>query len=147
MRTKILLMALVITVDDTVANGEGKHPDFLVKTVANLPTKTFGGGFEVKEVIHPKNDDINPGFSTAYISLEPHQKTKPHKLAASNQVFFVLEGEADLHIGDTTITAKPGMTIYIAPDVWHWAENKGDRKFVFLCIVSPPWYQREEIVK
>ncbi|MCD6532195.1 cupin domain-containing protein [bacterium] len=144
---RLSAVIVLLSVSAAVIFAGGGHPQFVVKKVSECPPKAFGGGFEVREVLHPKNEDVNPGFSTAYITLGPHQKTKPHKLAASNQVFFVLEGEADLHIGDTTITATPGMAIYIAPDVWHWAENNGDKKFVFLCIVSPPWYQREEIIE
>ena len=124
-----------------------KNIDYLVKELSQCPSKVYGGGFLVKEVIHPKNDGVNPGFSTAYIVLKSHKKTEPHKLSNSNQVFFVIKGKAKIHIGNKVINAKPNMAIYINKNVWQWAENDTDNDFVFLCIVSPPWYKKEEVVK
>ena len=140
----VLIAAIFLSVP---AFGKSKQPEFLVKNALKCPQKVYGGGFLVREVIHPKNDGVNPGFSTAYITLKPHSKTEPHKLTKSAQVYFVLKGSAIVHIGSKTVKAKPNTAIYIAPNVWQWAENPNDKDFVFLCIVSPPWSEKEEIVK
>ncbi|WP_022670560.1 cupin domain-containing protein [Hippea alviniae] len=139
----VLIAAIFLSVP---AFGKSKQPEFLVKNALKCPQKVYGGGFLVREVIHPKNDGVNPGFSTSYITLKPHSKTEPHKLTKSAQVYYILKGEAILHIGNKTVKAKPNMAIYIAPNVIQWAENKSNRDFVFLCIVSPPWYKSEEKV-
>ncbi len=145
---RFMATLLVLIVSLCFSTGaQAKDRNFLVKKVSQCPVKVFGGGFLVREVIHPKNDGVNPGFSTAYIVLKAHSKTKPHKLTKSAQVYFILKGKAILHIGNKKITAKPNMAIYIAPNVWQWAENRSNKDFVFLCIVSPPWYKKEEIVK
>ena len=128
------------------ALAKSNKVDFLIKDTFKCPQKVYGGGFLVREVIHPKNDGVNPGFSTAYITLKPHSKTEPHKLIKSAQVYYILKGEAILHIGEKTIKVKPNMAIYIAPNITQWAENKSNSDFVFLCIVSPPWYKSEEKV-
>ncbi len=121
-------------------------PSFLIKKVSNCPSGVYGGGFEVREVIHPRNDGVNPGFSTAYVTLKPHGRTVPHKLTKSSQVYFVVKGKAILHLGNRSFEVGPNTAIYIAPGVWQWAENRWDEPFAFICIVAPPWYKAEEVV-
>ncbi len=123
-----------------------EEPSFLVKRVSQCPPKIYGGGFVVREVIHPKNDGVNPGFSTAYVVLKPRSKTTPHRLTESAQVYFVLRGRAILHIGNSTMEVGPNTAIYIAPGIWQWAENRWDEPFAFLCMVAPPWSKGEEVV-
>ncbi len=141
-RVFLSLLIVFVVVSPLYAGGV----EFLVKRVSQCPVKVFGGGFNVREVIHPKNDGVNPGFSVAYITLGAHRSTAPHKLTRSAQVYFILDGVALLHVGGKTIRVEPGMAIYIAPNVVQWAENRSDSEFTFLCIVSPPWSKAEEVV-
>ncbi len=125
---------------------QAKTPDYIVKKVKNIPVITAGGGYMVKEVIHPKNDNINSGFSLAYIRLPQGKKTEPHILKSSSQAFYILKGKAILHIGKDKIEVSPGTAVYIAPGVVQWTENIGRGDFVFLCVVSPPWRASDEEV-
>ncbi len=128
--------------------GWAKEPLFLVKEANRCPKVKTGGGFKVTELIHRKNDGVDPGFSVAYIELEPGKKTEPHRLLTSSQVYYVIKGTAILHVGNKSFEVHPGSVVYIAPTVVQWAENKSNNPFVFLCVVSPPWRpEDEEIVK
>ncbi len=122
-------------------------PDYVIKNVKDIKEIVAGGGYTVKEVIHPKNDPVNPGFSIAYIKLPPGKSTKPHFLKSSSQVFYILKGSAVFHIGNETKQVKEGMAIYLAPGVVQWAENKSGQDFEFICVVSPPWRADDEVVK
>ena len=124
-----------------------KDPQVLVKTLADSHKMTAGGGFSVVELLNPRNDKVDPGFSIAYVSLQPGKATEPHKLLNSSQVYYVVKGEAVLHANGKTLTLKPGMAVYLAPGVVQWAENRGHEEFAFLCVVSPPWRPGEEVVK
>ncbi len=146
MRSISLLESFVVVVL-LIVPAFAKTPEYLVKHLNRSPEGVYGGGFIVREVIHPKNDPVNPGFSTAYVILKPHSKTKPHRLLESSQVYFVIKGRAILHVASKSIAVTPNTAIYIAPGVWQWAENPYDNDFVFLCIVSPPWSKNEEVVK
>ncbi len=124
-----------------------KAPRVLIKTLQDSHKMTAGGGFSVTELIHPRNDRVNPGFSLAYISLSPGGKTKPHYLRTSSQVFYITRGTAILHLDGKSYRVHPGTAIYLAPGVTSWAENNGKRDFSFVCVVCPPWQGKEEVVK
>lgn len=62
-------------------------------------------------------DTLKPGFS-----LGRHH----HKIMT--EVFYILEGEVELIFDDELITAKPGDTITVPPNVWHAARcEKGGK--------------------
>jgi len=122
-------------------------PDYVIKNVKDIKEIVAGGGYIVKEVVHPKNDPVNSGFSIAYIKLPPGKSTKPHYLKSSSQVFYILKGSAIFHIGSDVKRVSEGMAIYLAPGVIQWAENKGETEFEFICVVSPPWRADDEVVK
>ncbi len=140
LRVAILFMALVFA-GSSLWSGE---PKVLIKTLKDSHTMTAGGGFKVIELIHPRNDGVDPGFSTAYVELGPRRSTKPHRLLTSSQVYYVLKGSAILHAGESTYKVKPGMAIYIAPGVFQWVENREDEPFAFICVVCPPWRAEDE---
>ncbi len=55
-------------------------------------------------------DALKPGF---YLPRHHHK--------IMTEVFYILEGEVELLFDDETITAKPGDTVTVPPNVWHAA--------------------------
>lgn len=64
-------------------------------------------------------DTLKPGFY-----LERHH----HKIMT--EVFYILEGEVTLIFDDETVTAMPGDTITVPPNVWHAASCKEGGKML-----------------
>ncbi len=145
LRNSLIMLLLVGSV--TALRAEMKGPLILVKKVDSCKVVTAGGGFKVYEVINPKNDSVNPGFSIARVELAKGKSTLPHRLRTSAQVYYILSGEGILHIEDSTMKIAPGDAIYIAPGLYQWAENTGDTTLTFICVVSPPWRAYDEEVK
>lgn len=62
-------------------------------------------------------DTLKPGF---YLGRHHHK--------IMTEVFYILEGEVTLIFDDESITAKPGNTITVPPNVWHAARcEKGGK--------------------
>nr|WKN38855.1 cupin domain-containing protein [Tunicatimonas sp. TK19036] len=62
-------------------------------------------------------DTLKPGF---YLGRHHHK--------IMTEVFYILEGEVTLIFDDESITAKPGDTITVPPNVWHAARcEKGGK--------------------
>lgn len=64
-------------------------------------------------------DTLKPGF---YLARHHHK--------IMTEVFYVLEGKVDLIFDDETITAGPGDTITVPPNVWHAASCKDGGKML-----------------
>lgn len=62
-------------------------------------------------------DTLKPGF---YLARHHHK--------IMTEVFYILEGEVELIFDDETITAGPGDTVTVPPNVWHAAKcEKGGK--------------------
>jgi quercetin dioxygenase-like cupin family protein len=62
-------------------------------------------------------DTLKPGF---YLGRHHHK--------IMTEVFYILEGEVELIFDDESITAGPGDTITVPPNVWHAAKcEKGGK--------------------
>ena len=67
-------------------------------------------------------DTLKPGF---YLGRHHHK--------IMTEVFYILQGEVELIFDDETITAKPGDTVTVPPNVWHAARctNGGKMLTIF----------------
>lgn len=59
----------------------------------------------------------------------------PH---AGEEWGYVLEGTADLHIGDRTYVVKKNMSFYFAAEKLHYIENTHKRPLKFIWVSTPP---------
>jgi mannose-6-phosphate isomerase-like protein (cupin superfamily) len=100
------------------------------------------------ELLHPfhEKENIQVGFSLAHAILKPGQRSRPHKLKNASEVYYILEGEGRLAIGDETVAVKAGQAVYIPPDAVQSLENIGPGNLKFLCLVCPPWQATDEEV-
>jgi quercetin dioxygenase-like cupin family protein len=74
-------------------------------------------------------DHLKPGF---FLARHHHKKMI--------EVFYVLEGSVEFEFDDETITAQPGTTLNVPPDVWH--EVRSSEGARLLTIFSPGGFDR-----
>ncbi len=120
----------------------------IVKNISECVEFLAGDNSWIREVLHPKNDNIQQCFSLAYAIVKPKEKTLPHKLKASVEVYFILKGKGIMHINDESKEVSENDAVYIPPGSVQWIENTSDENLEFICVVSPPWNENdEEILK
>ncbi|MEJ8542008.1 cupin domain-containing protein [Methanothermobacter wolfeii] len=101
-------------------------------------------GTLICEFLHPHREDLEMGFSVAHAALKPGESSLPHRLRKSVEVYYILEGGGEMHIGDESRKVKPGDIIYIPASSTQYIRNTGESDLSFLCMVSPPWRQEDE---
>jgi mannose-6-phosphate isomerase-like protein (cupin superfamily) len=98
------------------------------------------------ELIHPlKENFFEISYSLAHLILEPSEKSQPHKLINSSELYYILEGNGIIHVDSETAKIKSGQAIYVPPNSVQFIENCGKVDLKFLCIVSPPWRSSDDI--
>jgi len=98
----------------------------------------------LREILNPHREpDLACRYSLAEARVAPGQSTLPHKLKMS-EVYYILEGEAEMRIGDDRQNVGPGQAIYIPPHSTQSIKNTGRRELVFLCLVDPAWRAEDE---
>ena len=73
----------------------------------------------------------------ALFRYEPEQIGPSHCHAEEAEVYYVLEGEGTLQLGDAIVELREGVTVYIPPGVEHETKNTGGGELKFLGIFSP----------
>ena len=117
----------------------------LVKYLKDCREFIAGDDSILREILHPKKEDIQIHYSLAHAKVEVGQKTKPHKLKSS-EVYYVTTGQGLMHIDQESFQVGPESAIYIPPGAVQFIENTGDSDLKFLCIVDPAWRQEDEQV-
>jgi mannose-6-phosphate isomerase-like protein (cupin superfamily) len=100
----------------------------------------------LREILHPDKADLSLRYSLAHAKLKPNTTSYPHSLKTS-EVYYILEGEARMHINNETAIVGAGDTIYIPPRARQFIENIGASDLKFLCIVDPAWRREDEEVE
>jgi mannose-6-phosphate isomerase-like protein (cupin superfamily) len=102
-------------------------------------------GTTIKQFFHPHNTLNGINYSIAQFTLEPQKKSKLHKLTSS-EIYYILEGNGNLKIGNESIPVQKDDSVYVPPNSDQMIENKGDNDLRFLCIVEPAWKSEDETI-
>lgn len=100
------------------------------------------------ELLHPDNvigaEDLS--CSIAHALVAPGEETLPHLLRRSAELYYILSGIGEMHIGDEAEPVLPGQIVLIPPGARQFIRNTGSTDLVFLCIVAPKWQAEDEIL-
>jgi mannose-6-phosphate isomerase-like protein (cupin superfamily) len=80
--------------------------------------------------------------SLAEASLVDGQATERHYHAATEEIYFVLEGRGEMEVDGARRDVGPGDAILIPPGAWHELRAAGG-PMRFLCCCAPP-YRHED---
>jgi mannose-6-phosphate isomerase-like protein (cupin superfamily) len=83
-------------------------------------------------------------YSLAYAKIHSGKSSRPHRLRTSSELYFILQGEARMHVDEEEVLVTPGVAILVPPGATQYLENQGSSDLTFLCIVSPPWKPDDE---
>jgi mannose-6-phosphate isomerase-like protein (cupin superfamily) len=102
-----------------------------LRSIATAEPFTTKDGSTIRELHHTDRQSL------AEATLEPGQATERHFHAATEEIYFVLEGEGDLEIDGGIRRVEPGDAALIPPGARHQITAHGMLRF--LCCCSPPY--------
>lgn len=96
---------------------------------------------------------VRPGierkaFGSENVTLALHRLHPGHALLPHShpheQLVYILDGEVDFHIGESTLRLGPGGLAVVPPGVVHYAELVGDKPALNLDVFTParPEYEQ-----
>jgi len=104
-----------------------------------------GDGTRLRELLNPLKDVLDLRYSLAVARVEPGGTTFLHRLATS-EVYFLLDGEGEMHIDGERRVVTRGQAVYIPPGATQQITNTGSVELVFACIVDPAWRKEDETI-
>jgi len=94
---------------------------------------TTKDGSTIRELMH------TAAQSLAEATLAPGQQTERHYHAASEELYYLVDGEGELEIDGERTPVTVGDAILIPPGAWHQITATGGSELRFLCCCAPPY--------
>jgi len=117
----------------------------IIKDLKNCVKFIAGDSTILRELLHPDKADLHLRYSLAHARVKPGKTSYPHQLKSS-EVYYILEGEGTMHIGNESADVRSNQAVYIPPNTKQYIQNTGINDLVFLCIVDPAWRLEDEEV-
>lgn len=120
----------------------------LIRDAARCPHDRVLDRSILCELLHPDKVPEAAGMSCsiAHAIVPAGEATLPHLLERSTEIYYILEGCGEMHIGDEQGPVHPGQIVYIPPGARQFIRNTGATNLVFLCIVAPKWQDTDEVL-
>jgi mannose-6-phosphate isomerase-like protein (cupin superfamily) len=95
-------------------------------------------GSEIRELMHPARHGVRQQ-SLAEATVPAGASTTLHQHRVSEEIYYVLAGEARMQLGEETMTIGVGDAICIPPGTPHCLHNTGDTPLKVLCCCAPAY--------
>ncbi len=108
-------------------------------TVRNLEAQTpftTADGSTIRSILDSTNAPV-AHQSLAEARLPAGSATQRHHHKASEEFYFILEGEGTMELDGETREVGPGDAILIPPGAWHTITARADLRL--LCCCAPPY--------
>ncbi len=116
-----------------------------IRNLADVPAFTTHDGSEIRELLAHRNSCI-ARQSLAEARLAPGQATTPHYHPETEEIYYILVGEASVTLGEETADVGPGDAIAIPPGVVHTIRNTGNETLRFLCCCAPGYEHNDTVL-
>ncbi|RDH82287.1 MAG: hypothetical protein DIZ80_08280 [endosymbiont of Galathealinum brachiosum] len=110
----------------------------LISHYKNIKAYVTRDGSEIRELMHPDTQG-NKLQSLAEAIVKPGEITLLHKHIKSEEIYFILQGEGSMTLGNETIQVNNGDSICITPGTKHNIRNTGNEDLKILCCCSPAY--------
>ncbi len=115
-----------------------------MQNIGEVPAFTTKDGSEIRELLAHRNSRIK-NQSLAEARLPVGGRTTPHFHPETEEIYYILEGQGRMQIGEEVCEVGPGDAIAILPGERHQITNVGRQELKFLCCCAPA-YENDDTV-
>ena len=76
-------------------------------------------------------------FSLGHVTLEPNGGQVPWHNQDQEEIYFIVEGDGEMCLGDEKSTLRAGQAVYIPPRVFHQLTNTGSTPMRMIYCYGP----------
>ena len=115
-----------------------------IHNIDRVPAFSTKDGSEIREVLAHRNSCIR-NQTLAEARLPPGGSTTPHRHMKTEEIYYILEGQAQMRVAQEVAMVGPGDAIAIPPGALHQIINAGSEPLKFLCCCAPG-YEHDDTV-
>jgi mannose-6-phosphate isomerase-like protein (cupin superfamily) len=117
-----------------------------IRNLDRVPAFTTKDGSEIRELLAHRNSSIR-NQTLAEARLPPGRSTTPHRHVQTEEIYYILEGQALMRVGGETAAVGPGDAVAIPPGSSHQITNTGPGVLRFLCCCAPGYEHEDTILE
>jgi mannose-6-phosphate isomerase-like protein (cupin superfamily) len=107
-----------------------------VRNLENQAPFTTADGSTIRSILDRSNAPVQ-NQSLAEASLPAGQATQRHYHKRAEEIYFILQGEAEMEVDGEMRDVRPGDAILLPPGAWHVIRAQTPLRF--LCCCAPPY--------
>jgi mannose-6-phosphate isomerase-like protein (cupin superfamily) len=116
-----------------------------VINIENVGPFTTKDGSEIRELLAYRNSCIR-NQSLAEARLPPGASTTAHHHVKTEEIYYILEGEGLMQVGEERRHVAPGDAIAIPSGAFHQITNTGQTLLKFLCCCAPTYEDEDTLL-
>ncbi len=107
-----------------------------IRNLENQAPFTTADGSTIRSILDRANAPVQQQ-SLAEARLAAGQATQRHYHKETEEIYFILEGRAEMEVDGETREVAPGDAILLPPGAWHVIRAQTPLRF--LCSCAPPY--------
>lgn len=97
----------------------------IIADLAQIAGRTYPARRRTQNLVGGASPIQAEAFALGNVTLEPNGGQVPWHNQEQEEIYFVLEGEGEMCLGDEKATLRSGQAVYIPPRVFHQLTNIG----------------------
>lgn len=115
---------------------EGSHP-MIVADLALIAGRTYPARRRTQNLVGGASPIQAQAFSMGHVTLEPNGGQVPWHNQDQEEVYFIIEGTAEMCLGTERRALTSGQAVYIPPGVFHQITNLGSEPMRMIYCYGP----------
>jgi mannose-6-phosphate isomerase-like protein (cupin superfamily) len=109
----------------------------IIADLADIEGRAYPAGRCTKNLVGGLSPILAEHFCMGYVTLDPGGGQVPWHNQDQEEIYFVIEGEGEMCLGEERAPIRAGQAVYIPPGKFHQLTNTGDVRMVMLYCYSP----------
>lgn len=109
----------------------------IIADIHQMPGRTYPARRRTRNLVGGASPIQAANFSMGYVVLEPNGGQVPWHNQEQEEIYFIVEGTAEMCLGAERQTLTSGQAVYIPHKVFHQLTNIGDTPLVMIYVYGP----------
>ncbi len=109
----------------------------IIADLDKIQGRTYPARRRTQNVTCGESPIVTENFAMGYVTLDPKGGQVPWHNQEQEEVYFVLQGEGEMCLGEEKQTLTGGQAVLIPSGVFHQLTNIGDEPLTFIYVYGP----------
>jgi mannose-6-phosphate isomerase-like protein (cupin superfamily) len=109
----------------------------IIADLAQIAGRTYPARRRTQNLVGGMSPIQAKNFSMGHVTLEPKGGQVPWHNQEQEEIYYIIEGDGEMCLGEERIEVHTGQAVFIPPTVFHQLTNTGDKPMRMLYCYGP----------